>query len=227
MLWQLAQTGLARCCAIRSRIVCTFACVRCSDSAGTFGGGSGGGAPRMLLRIHLPRITGEVRIAGEVTVRMLPWPSRPRRGLSAGSARAEVAALDVRDAVVLREPLVEERVVGGQQLEHAAVLAHDAVEKSSVSRCMLCRSVSSNVERVGLARAGRRQVAHQQPLAAEVRRSASRDRGSASMRRTCALEHRPDCRACPAPAASSSSSSGMLLHRKNDSREASSRSLMR
>ena len=39
----------------------------------------------MLFRIHLPLITGEVRIAGEVTVRMLPCPSRPRRGLSAGS----------------------------------------------------------------------------------------------------------------------------------------------
>jgi hypothetical protein len=39
----------------------------------------------MLLRIHLPRSTGEVRIACEVTVRMLPWPRMPRRTLSAGS----------------------------------------------------------------------------------------------------------------------------------------------
>src|SRR5205814_8274398 len=85
MLWHEAQTGSDRCSAIRSRIVFTFACVRRSESAGTFGGGSGGGVPRMLLRIHLPRITGDVRIAGDVIVRMLACPSRPRRGLSAGS----------------------------------------------------------------------------------------------------------------------------------------------
>ena len=37
-----------------------------------FGGGGGTGEPRMLLRTHLPRSTGEVRLACEVTVRMLP-----------------------------------------------------------------------------------------------------------------------------------------------------------
>ena len=40
----------------------------------------------MLFRIHLPLMTGEVRMAGEVTVKMLPCPSRPPRGLSAGRA---------------------------------------------------------------------------------------------------------------------------------------------
>ena len=30
-------------------------------SGGTFGGGGGGGVPTILVRIHLPRITGEVR----------------------------------------------------------------------------------------------------------------------------------------------------------------------
>ena len=46
-------------------------------SGGTLAGGGGGGAPRRLSRTHLPRSTGEVRVACEVTVRMLPWPSRP------------------------------------------------------------------------------------------------------------------------------------------------------
>src|SRR2546427_382939 len=32
-------------------------------SAGTFGNGGGGGVPRMFSRIHLPRMTGEVRVA--------------------------------------------------------------------------------------------------------------------------------------------------------------------
>ena len=50
-----------------------------SSSAGTFGGGGGGGVPSSTSITHLPRSTGEVRSATEVSVRMLPWPSRPRR----------------------------------------------------------------------------------------------------------------------------------------------------
>ena len=42
---------------------------------------------------------------------------------------AEMRAADVRDAVVLREPLVDERVVRGQQIEHAAIFAEDAAGK--------------------------------------------------------------------------------------------------
>ena len=41
----------------------------------------------------------------------------------------EVAAVDVRNLVVLGQPLVDERVVGRQQIEHVVVLAHDAVEE--------------------------------------------------------------------------------------------------
>ena len=99
-------------------------------SGGTFGGGGGGGVPRRFSRIHLPRSTGDVRFAYDVTVRMLPWPSSPPRTLSSASVDApEVAAVDVRNAVVLREPLVDERVVRAQQIEHAAVLVHDALEE--------------------------------------------------------------------------------------------------
>ena len=43
-----------------------------SLSAGTFGSGGGGGMPSRLSRTHLPRSTGDVRVAYEVTVRMLP-----------------------------------------------------------------------------------------------------------------------------------------------------------
>ena len=50
-----------------------------SGSAGTFGGGGGGGVPSMFSSIHLPRSTGDVRFGYDVTVRMLPWPSSPRR----------------------------------------------------------------------------------------------------------------------------------------------------
>ena len=40
-----------------------------------------------------------------------------------------MAAVDVRDAVVLREPFVDEGVVGAQQVEHAPILAQNAVEE--------------------------------------------------------------------------------------------------
>ena len=129
-LWQLAQAALARCCgqplAHRRALPTTVL----SFSAGTSGGGGGGGVPSRFSRIHLPRITGDVRVAYDVTVRMLPCRSSPPRALSSSSVdAAEAAAVDVRNAVVLREPLVEERVVGLQQVEHAAVLAQDALEE--------------------------------------------------------------------------------------------------
>ena len=42
---------------------------------------------------------------------------------------AELIAAHVRNAVVQREPLVDERVVRGQQIEDAAVFAEDAVDE--------------------------------------------------------------------------------------------------
>ena len=70
MLWQLAHVALARCSARRSRTERVAATVL-SLSAGTSGNGGGGGVPLRFSRIHLPRITGEVRVAYDVTVRTL------------------------------------------------------------------------------------------------------------------------------------------------------------
>ena len=48
----------------------------------------------------------------------------------AGSVtRRNCGAVDVRDAVVLGEPLVDERVIRRQQIEHAAIFVDDAVEE--------------------------------------------------------------------------------------------------
>ena len=46
--------------------------------AGTSAGGGGGGAPRIFDSTYFPRSTGEVRLAYDVSVRMLPWPNSPR-----------------------------------------------------------------------------------------------------------------------------------------------------
>ena len=50
-----------------------------SSSAGTLGGGGGGGDPSSTSITHLPRYTGEVRSETDVSARMLPCPSIPRR----------------------------------------------------------------------------------------------------------------------------------------------------
>ena len=80
--WQDVHAGLLRCCSMRSRTesvrpasVVPFV----SSSAGTFGGGGGGGDPSSTSITHLPRITGDVRSAIEVSVSTLPWPRMPRR----------------------------------------------------------------------------------------------------------------------------------------------------
>ena len=101
--------------------------------------------PRMFSRIHLPRITGEVRVAYEVTVRMLPCRSRPPRALSSPKLdAAEAAAVDVRDAVVLGQPLVQERVVRRRAgRARCGPRAGRSSNSSSVSWRNACRRLSS------------------------------------------------------------------------------------
>ena len=95
------MAGSADDATIRSRIERTFVAKLGGLSGGTPGGGDGGGVPSRFSRIHLPRTTGDVRSGYDVTVRMLPWPSRPPRRLSGGECHAaEAGALDVGDAVV-------------------------------------------------------------------------------------------------------------------------------
>ena len=74
---------------MRSRIVAgtTVAPSPFSGSGGTLAGGGGGGAASRFWRIHLPRSTGDVLLGLELTVRMLPWPSSPRRCSSANATR--------------------------------------------------------------------------------------------------------------------------------------------
>src|ERR1700679_2609285 len=79
ILWHAAQTGLERCSSIICRSDAALLLALSSSSGGTFGGGTGGGVPKTFSRIHLPRATGDVRSATEVTSRKLPRPRRNRR----------------------------------------------------------------------------------------------------------------------------------------------------
>ena len=81
MRWQLAHAGLSRCIVICSRRLSTRSGPSTvSSSAGTLGGGSGGGVPRMFSSTQTPRLTGDVRLLWtQVTDKKLPCPSSPRR----------------------------------------------------------------------------------------------------------------------------------------------------
>jgi hypothetical protein len=71
---------------MRSRTVSTLPAISplVSSSVGTFGGGAGGGEPIITSITHLPRITGEVRSATDVSTSTLPCVRMPRR--SGGNA---------------------------------------------------------------------------------------------------------------------------------------------
>src|SRR5438552_10224028 len=78
-LWQFAHAGFMRCCSIRWRSELDCDAAAASGNSGTFGGGGGGGVPRICSRTHLPRLTGDVRVGLDVTVRMLPCVINPAR----------------------------------------------------------------------------------------------------------------------------------------------------
>ena len=101
-----------------------------SSSAGMSGGGGGGGVPISTSITHLPRSTGEVRLASDVCTSTLPWPSRPRRVSSGYWTRRNSVPDDARGcrsaAPVARSRRCSRR---DEQIEQAAVLAHQVVEE--------------------------------------------------------------------------------------------------
>ena len=81
---------------------------------------------------------------------------------------AEMCAANVGDAVVLREAFVDERIIRGQQIEHASILAKDAAgEELRFAAESLAKIL---VEVLIAFRIGqhRRQVAEEQPLSDEI-----------------------------------------------------------
>src|SRR5262245_47405735 len=87
--WHELHDGFARCASIRSRTVRDLPplVADVSSSFGTTGGGGGGGVPNRTTITHLPRCTGDVRSATEVSVRIAPLPNSPRRLSSVNSTR--------------------------------------------------------------------------------------------------------------------------------------------
>ncbi len=80
----------------------------------------------------------------------------------------ELTAVHIRDAVVSGQTLVDERVVGGQQIDHVTVFAHDAVEEQlGLAQERLSQVVVEVGKRLGV-RDNAPKIAELQPLAGEV-----------------------------------------------------------
>ena len=92
---------------------------RAAAAAARPAAGSGGLMPRTLVMIHLPRVTGDVRSGFERRRQERALAEQTPARVHVGTERhaAELAAVDVRDPVVLGQPLVDERVVGVEQVE--------------------------------------------------------------------------------------------------------------
>ena len=97
----------------------------------------------MFSRIHLPRFTGEVRVG----IRGDGQHAGLRQDAAAPAVggeidAAEFVALDAGDAVDVGQAFVDEGVVGIEEIQEAAIFAHDVgEERARVSRASSRRSV--------------------------------------------------------------------------------------
>ena len=184
--------------------------------------------PSRCSMIHAPRSTGDVRSGYDVASSTLPLPNRPKRCGSVSSTRRNWSPRTPADAVVTREPLVHERVLRVEQIR----------ARCACRRAGCCRGNDPSRPRTRLRRSSSKfgYSRGSGSMASSPRTpshwnakfvTSERERGSASMRASCpALEHGGLVQALPSSASASSSSSGPWLHRKNASRDASSRSLI-
>ena len=187
-MWQPAHTGFARCCAIRSRIDSTLPARRSSRRAPARSAAAAAAACRACSRASICRgRTGDVRVGVRGHRQDAALPQQPAARLVGSSVHApEVAAVDVGDPVVARQPLVDERVVGAS--------ADRATLRSSRRMLSKNSSVSSRESPGAGSRRSPETASGSAPTrpgcagTATARRSWSRapsERGSASIRRTC------------------------------------------
>ena len=120
---------------------------------------------------------------------------------------------------MFRQTLIQERVVGAEQVEHVAIFAQDALEEQLRFAAQGLPQVVVEIGKQPRVRRDRREIAEVEPLLREV----VDQRLGAADRPACggpAVRARRARAACPGSAASSSSSSGMLLQIKNERRDA-------
>ena len=129
--WHAAHEALRLCSASRSRSVRPLKLLSSPGSVPASAGGGGVGVPSTRRSTQSPRFTGLVRSGADVVVSTEPRRSAPPR-LNASapstftSASADGTSLSI--AVELRQRLVQERVVGVQDLLHRPAFADDVLE---------------------------------------------------------------------------------------------------
>ena len=80
--------------------------------------------------ISLPRTVGlRVRVSRESFDRSFTEQATPHLKIGRQFNAPEVAAIDVRDAIVLCQAFVHKGVIGIQQIDYAAVFVHDAADE--------------------------------------------------------------------------------------------------
>ena len=183
--WQLAHVGLRRCSSIRSFIVSGRRVVASRQRRHVRRRRrrrrAEQGLEHPLAALHRRRA---VRVRGDDQDAAVAEQAAAR--LVGHRHAAEVAAGHARDAVVARQALVDERVVGRQQVEHAAGSRAACWRRAARSRGGTPAAGRRRSPGTPSVRAGR---AAGSAAAATGRRSSSTSasaRGSASMRRTCA-----------------------------------------
>ena len=214
--WHDAHVGLLRCASIccRSDAVSPIAV---SSRSGTSAGGAGGGASSRLSSTHLPRSTGDVRVAYDDTVSTLACVRRRHAACRFRSTRRNFGP-ETSDAVMLASRSL--RNISPSR--NSRMLRSSRMMLEEQLRLVAHREAQVVVEaRELLADPGRRlECAELQPLAAELLGQRRRPRIDAA----CAhlgLQHDPVA-SMPRSAGRRSSASGMH-QRKYDRRDASLR----
>ena len=223
--WHDAQLGLARCCSSRWRtdVACAPGSADVARLVSTPGRRRRHRRAEQVLENPLAALHRRRAVAGRRDRQDAAVTEQPAARAVGQRDAPEAAAADVGDAVVPREPLVDERVVGVEQIERCCDprgrWSRTAAPSRAGTRSAGCRRTPSCPAR------RRRAAAASSHCPARLSTSArARHRRASAASAARAPRARRDG---PLPPRRSSSSSGMLLHRKNDSREASSRSLIR
>ena len=102
--------------------------------------------PSSTSNTHLPRRTGEVRFVGRHR-EDAAVPEQSSARLIRVSNPREARARHTGDPVVTSQALVDERVVGGQELDHGTVLFYEVQEEKL---CLPVHRVGERLIEVGI-----------------------------------------------------------------------------
>ncbi len=145
-------------------------CRPAEAAAARWAADGGGSTPRKICITVLPRDGrhGPAGLGRDGHQRGLSQQAAAHVELRAKLHAAEIAAVDVGDAVVLGQPLIQEGVVGGQQVGHGAIFVHDAVDEQLGLLAHGLAQVVVEIRELRGHRGLRRQSAQAQPLSGEV-----------------------------------------------------------